>query len=124
LWWNIILIVVIPPLYWISANSWGLSGLSAMMIATQLLLFPLIWRFLVFPLCDARFSEYLAQSLTPMALSLATGATAYLATRHIPHGTVRLLAGCVLGAAVYLALSRTFNRRWLDAISMVIKFSR
>jgi hypothetical protein len=54
--------------------------------------------------------------LAPLFCALVAGAVAWLCAHGLPHGTLRLAVGGILGAIVYLALSWPLNRPWVDAM--------
>jgi O-antigen/teichoic acid export membrane protein len=119
--WNVAVLMIVPLFYWIAVNGWGLTGLAAALVMLHVaLVFP-SWHFLVRPCCGATIGEYLRQLGTPLLLSLIAGLAAWLATRGVPHGTVRLAIGCVTGGCVYLGLSRVFNRQWFNAIWVLLR---
>lgn len=115
-WWNAALLLVIPPLLWITTRDWGLPGLAAALVIIYLALMLPAWWILVYPYCGATVLEYLRQIVTPLILSTITGLSAWLITRDVPHGTLRLALGAIIGSVIYLGLSRAFNRLWFNAM--------
>lgn len=115
-WWNIALLLTLPVLYWVSARGFGLSGLAWAAVTLQLILLIPSWHFLVRPCCGATLAEYLAQLLPPLLCALFAGAIAWFSVHSLPHGTLRLAIGGLLGGAVYLGLSWIFNRPWANAV--------
>lgn len=121
-WWNFGLLLALPPLYWVGVSSLGLRGLAVAMVIAQVAITLPGWRFLVRPACGAGLLEYLQQLIVPLWLSLAAGTFAWIATRGLDHGTLRLLVGGSVGGVSYLALSWVFNRRWADAMIGMLRF--
>lgn len=121
-WWNFGLLLILPPLYWLAVGKWGLEGLAWGVVMLQLVITLPGWRFLVQPACGAGLLEYLQQLIVPLWLSLAAGTVAWIATRSLDHGTLRLLVGGSVGGVFYLALSWIFNRRWADAMIGMLRF--
>ena len=115
-WWNLTLLLILPLLFWFSADRWGLTGLAAGIMFIYLLLLVPAWYFLVNPCCGARLREYLGQLTAPLLLSVAVDSAAWELTRGIPHGTLRLAIGAAVGVPFYMTLSRLFNRPWFDAM--------
>jgi O-antigen/teichoic acid export membrane protein len=115
-WWNIALLLLLPPLYWTGVHTGGLEGLAISVALIQLLILPLAWMFLVNPCCNIRLGEYLRQLAVPLWIALASGAMAWLATRGLNHSLLRLIAGGVAGGTSYVALSWAFNKPWKDAM--------
>jgi O-antigen/teichoic acid export membrane protein len=115
-WWNISLLLLLPILYWIGAYGYGLPGLAVTVVCLQLLIVAPAWRLLVRPCCGATFAEYLAQFWAPLLCSFIAGVVEWLGAHNLPHGTLRLAVGGILGAIVYLALSWPLNRPWVDAM--------
>jgi O-antigen/teichoic acid export membrane protein len=115
-WWNIASLLALPALYWASTRGFGLPGLAWAAVAIQLALLVPSWYFLVRPSCGATLSEYLTQFSPPLACALAAGATAWMGAHGLPHGTLRLAVGGLIGSTVYLGTSALVNRPWLIAI--------
>ncbi len=120
--WNVVLLLLIPLLYWIVTSSCGLMGLAYSLVIIHIALVLPSWYFLVRPCCDASLDEYLRQLTLPLALASTAGVAAWLATRGVPHGTLRLALGGLVGGAAYLALSYLFNRQWFDAMRVLLGF--
>lgn len=123
-WWNICLLLTLPPLYWLAARAGGLLGLAGGVIALQILIVIPAWRWLVKPCCGASLREYLTQFGAPSLCALVAGCAAWLAAHGLPHGTLRLAVGCTLGGIVYLGLSWFLNRRWMLAMMELLRFRR
>lgn len=115
-WWSVALLVTVPPLLWLATWLGHLTGLSIAMLALQGLIVVPAWRFLVRPCCGARFGEYMSQFGTPLFCALVAGAIAWLAAHDLPHGTLRLAVGCIVGGVIYLGFSWFLNRRWVNAM--------
>lgn len=115
-WWNISLLIVLPPLYWLMTRIDGLPGLAAGLVLLQALIVIPVWRFLVRPCCGATLTEYLAQFWAPFFSSLVAGAAAWFCVHGLPHGTLRLAIGGILGGTVYIVLSWLLNRHWVEAM--------
>lgn len=119
-WWNIGLLILLPPLYWLATRMHGLIGLAGGVMALQVLIVIPAWRLLVKPSCGASLREYLSQFWPPLACALPAGALAWLAAHDLPHGTLRLFVGGLVGSIVYLGLSWFFNRRWALAMAELL----
>lgn len=120
-WWNIGLLIALPPLYWLATRVHGLTGLAAGAVVLQFLIVVPGWRLLVKPCCDATLREYLLQFAAPLFCALAAGAVAWFAAHDLAHGTLRLAVGCMVGGVVYLGLSWVCNRRWTDAMLELVR---
>lgn len=123
-WWNIGLLVILPPLYWLATFLHGLIGLTGGMLVLQALIVIPAWYFLIRPCCGASLYEFLAQFVPPLVCALAAGALAWLAAHNLPHGTLRLTVGCVVGGIVYLGLSWLLNRHWVNAMRELLVLHR
>lgn len=119
-WWNIGLLLLLPPLYWVSVYGYGLIGLAAVLTVTHFLIVFPAWKILVQPCCGAKFDEYLQQLVVPLWIALVAGALAWFAAHNLPHGTLRLALGCAVGGLSYLALSWAFNKSWTSAMLELI----
>jgi O-antigen/teichoic acid export membrane protein len=115
-WWSTANVFAFPGFYWLSAHAFGLPGLCWCVLVVQIVLVIPVWLILVRPYCGASLSEYLRQFMSPLVIASLAGVAAWLATRGIPHGTIRLGLGGTVGAAVYLLLSSVFNRHWFVAM--------
>lgn len=115
-WWNIALLLMLPVLFWASALAFGLSGLAATALILQLLMLIPTWHFLVRPCCGATLAEYITRFLAPLLCALAAGVFAWVCVHRLPHGTLRLAVGGILGGVAYLVLSWFFNRQWIHAM--------
>jgi O-antigen/teichoic acid export membrane protein len=124
LWWNVVLLFVMGGVLLPSAKFGGLQSLAWALLIVHVFLFALSWFFLVRPACGARFRDYLAAVAVPLLLALAGGAAAWIGTRGVPHGTLRLALGGCIGGATYLALSFAFNRIWAVAIFELLRPNR
>jgi O-antigen/teichoic acid export membrane protein len=113
-WWNLSLLVLIPPILWIAANQAGTKGLALTMLGMQVLLFYPLFRWLVRPACGAGLGEY-AGELSPPLVATAIAVAAGLAGSSLLHGDrwMQAATGGVLFAIAYLVASYVFNRRWL-----------
>lgn len=122
-WWNVVLAALLPCIYWIVAHNGGLFALALALIIIHVMLVPASWHYLVHPCCKIGFLEYLSQLMIPLLLSLAAGVIAWLITRNIPHGTLRLAIGGGVGFIIYLGLSWVFNRSWFEAMLTLLHLS-
>lgn len=114
--WNLALLLILPPLYWIASRTHGLHGLaSGALLIQALLVFP-AWLLLVRPCCGATFREYLSQFSAPLFCASSAGLFAWVAASATPTGTLRLAIGGTLAGLAYFGLSFAFNRRWTDAM--------
>jgi O-antigen/teichoic acid export membrane protein len=122
-WWNLILLMIFPPLLWFGERSNGLSGLAWTMLGLQFLIFVPSWRYLVLPACGARIGEFMAAVLTPLLLAAIAGMAAYLVASNVHQDFLRLLTGCSVGCLLYVALSLRFNKSWVSAMRTLMKLN-
>jgi len=115
-YWNLALLLLAPPLLLLGARTGNLMGLALTAFVMQLGVVLPAWYFLVRPGCDASLREYFAQLAPPLGCALSAGVLAWLTAHNLPHGTLRLTVGCVVGGLTYLLLSWYFNRRWILAM--------
>jgi O-antigen/teichoic acid export membrane protein len=120
-WWNAVLFALLPCTYWIVTHNGGLIALALTLIIVYTILIPASWYYLVRPCCNIGIKEYMAQLMVPLLLSLVAGMGAWLITRGIPHGTLRLALGGLIGGIIYLGLSRLFNQTWFDAMRTLFR---
>jgi O-antigen/teichoic acid export membrane protein len=114
--WNLLQLVLLPVAYWIGLLVAGLDGLIAAVLLAQVLLIWPSWRWLVHPCCTLGFLAFLEQIAIPLVAALFAGACAWVAAHALPHGTLRLAVGGLVGGVAYLVASALINRRWLLAM--------
>ena len=119
--WNAYMLFLLPMSYWLAAYCHGLVGLSLTLVLTHIVLLPLMWCFLVKPLCYVGLVEYLAQIATPFILSVISGLIAWLVVIDVSHSLLRLLSGGFTFGCSYLLLSRFFNPTWFNAVLLLLK---
>jgi O-antigen/teichoic acid export membrane protein len=122
--WNLAQLALFPPLYLLAARAGGLPALAWAMLALQLVIFLPAWAWLVRPACGASLGAFLLQPAVPLALALAAGAAAWLATVPLTGALARLAVGGGVGLAAYLALSFAFNRAWTDLVRDTLRRPR
>lgn len=110
--WNLAQLLVFPPAYAIAIQAGGLPALALAMLGLQLVIFLPAWFWLVRPACGATLADFLVQPALPLALALAAGAAAWLATLGFDGALLRLALGGAIGGAAYAGLSYAFNRDW------------
>ena len=123
-WWNLVLLLILPPLFFLGAYLGGLVGLAFAVLAAQMVIFVPAWWFLVRPVCGADFSEYFLQLIPPLLIALSAGGCAFMAGISFDPGAVRLGLELVVGALVYFALSTRFNRPWVKALRELLLLAR
>jgi O-antigen/teichoic acid export membrane protein len=115
-WWNIALLVVTPLVFLVSTKFAGLDGLVWSLLVLHVLIFVAMWRLMVYPLCGARFREYLGELYPPLLIAVISGTAAWFAARVLEYPLLRLATGSVVFSFCYLLLSHQFNRSWLYAM--------
>lgn len=119
-WWNIAMIALLPPLYWAATRSGGLIGLAVAVAVLQLAIVVPAWRVLVRPCCGASLRAYLGELYIPLACAMVAGTLAWLVTRDMASGVLKLLSGGMAGLVAYVGASVLLNRPWLDAIKELL----
>ena len=114
--WNIVLLAVLPAAYWVGLRIARLDGLIVAVLLAQVVLLWPSWRWLVRPCCGLGFLSFLEQIAIPLVAALLAGACAWMAAHALPHGTLRLFVGSLVGVIAYLGASMLINRRWLLAM--------
>ena len=120
-WWNMALLFVFPPVLWLGAHLGQLLGLSIAILSLQLVVMLPAWYFVVRPCCGAHLAEYLNQFVPPLLCAFAAGVAAWFVVHDLPHGTLRLGLGCIIGGMVYLGFSWFLNRRWVLAMLELLR---
>lgn len=113
--WNFTLFLTTVPLLWIAAGMGHLTALAYTMLAMQVAVFALAWRFLIWPACRATFMEYCTH-LTPPFCSTISASIIAFATTYSLEGYWKLSVGAISFGAAYLAFSWWINRRWAMAM--------
>jgi O-antigen/teichoic acid export membrane protein len=114
--WNLLQLALLPLAYWVGLLVAGLDGLIVTVLLAQVLLVWPSWRWLVRPCCTLGLLAFLEQIAIPLVAALFAGACAWAAAHALPHGTLRLAVGGLVGGIVYLGSSALINRRWLLAM--------
>lgn len=113
--WNFTLFLAMVPLLWMAARFGDLTILASTMLAMQVSIFALAWRFLIWPACGASFMEY-CRHLAPPFCSIISASIVALATTHSLAGHWKLSVGLLSFGAAYLTFSWWMNRRWAMAM--------
>ena len=112
-WWNVMLLLSVPWVLWLSASSFQLPGLAWAMLGVQAFVFIPAWRILVLPVCGAGFLEYCQQLMSPLLATAMAVALAAMIGNWLDVALTRLLVGGITMAVAYGAASYWVNRRWL-----------
>ena len=118
--WNLSAIPVLAIASVLGARH-GPGGLAAALALWMVVALLAHWAVLVRPLCGAAASAYFAQLAVPAALAAIAAGAGALAALPFTDPAARVAAGGIAGAAAYLALSRAFNRAWLDTIVELVR---
>lgn len=120
--WNFVLFFATAPLLWMAASLGHLTALASTMLAMQVPIFALAWRFLIWPACGAKFIEY-CTDLAPPFISVILASVIALIVSNSLSGHWKLLVGAFSFSAAYLAFSWWINRRWTTAmIELLLPF--
>ena len=121
--WNLMLLLVVPPLLWITSKNgtlgiaWGLLGFSCVIFVPT-------WYVLVRPLCHAKFREYCVAALRPPLLALTSIIPAFWIMGQFDGPLPRLMIASLVASPLYLIVSYTFNRDWTTSMYELIKSGR
>lgn len=117
--WNMILVVIMPPVIWLG-SLFGILGMAIAMTGLILAAYIPVWYFLIRPLCGASLRENFDQIAVPLVASFTAGLVGYLGTYFIEHDLARLITGGIIGGLIYLLLSWRFNKVWVDAMKELL----
>ena len=124
-WWNLVLLLLLPPIMFLGASLDGLYGLAWAMLSIQLLIFYPIFHVQVRPACGARFGEYAGQLLPALAGAVVSVLPSIALLTLLPAGPwLHVILGGVASGATYLAMSYWLNRQWLDAMLELVGLER
>lgn len=121
--WNLGLLLVMPPVMWIGAQS-GAMGLAWALLILQMALFIPAWYVLVRPLCQAGLVEYSISALKPFLLAVVAVAPSFWVAMRFDGPAVRFAVGLALTAPIYLAISFKGNRDWFEAMRNLVGHRR
>lgn len=117
--WNFVLFLATVPLLWMAASFGDLTILANTMLAMQVAIFALAWRFLIWPACGASFMEYCTHLAPPFCSIILASIVAFTVT-HLMPDQWKLLVGVIFFFTTYFMLSWWINRRWIMAISELL----
>ncbi|MDC7696779.1 MOP flippase family protein [Vogesella indigofera] len=103
-YWNLWLTLFVPATVFVGSK-YGVNGLAAALLLTQIGLFVPSWYFLVHPYCHATLREYTYQAMVPLLISLPASAAAFLAGQFFTTALPRLLVAGFCFAVVYVVLT-------------------
>lgn len=116
-WWNLVLLLVLPSLLFVSVWSEGIQGLAWARLLIQVVLFYLAFRYLVQPVCSMRFREYLGTFFPALVAVMAAAAVAvFVLTSNQGDLWIRLAVSGVSYCTLYIAISWLINRSWVMAM--------
>lgn len=102
----------------------GILGIPIALTILYAIIIPAFWVALIRPACGASFIDYHRTLFVP-ALTTAIAAIAALLVLQAVNATLpRLVIGCAIGAAAYVASSWLFNRDWLKSMAELLMISR
>ena len=117
--WNLSLMFLIFPSIWIGTQ-YGNYGLAVSMLFVNLIFIVPSWLFLIRPLCNAGFFEYMNQLIIPLWISIVSVSFGYISVIYIESAAFRLEVSMVTSVFFYLLLSRLFNKIWYGAMKELI----
>lgn len=118
-WWSFGQMLFWVPIFWLGSK-FGTQGLAMTSLIAVVLSAAPMWYVLVRPSCGAGFVEYFKLFAVPLLVSVVGAAAGFLAVWAIEIILLRLAVGLTVGGAIYLILSRWFNRTWFAAISELV----
>jgi O-antigen/teichoic acid export membrane protein len=116
-WWNLVLLLLLPPILYVGASLDGIHGLAWAMLCIQLAIFYPLFYVQVRPACGAAFGEYLGQ-LLPALVGSAVAILPSIALLMLLNAGpwLHVILGGIMSGAIYLAMSYWLNRQWFDAM--------
>ncbi len=115
-WWNLALLVLVPPVLWLGASSGGIERLAWTMLTLQILIFIPAWSLLVYPACGAGFRKYFDQMWPALIATVMACSCGVMISWLFKYEFLGFGAGLVVTAAAYLAFSWKLNRSWVYAV--------
>jgi O-antigen/teichoic acid export membrane protein len=122
-WWTFVVFLAIPlPLYF-GATLGGMSGLAAVMVGLQLLIFFPLYKLMVLPALGVSFAEYVGELLPALIASTVAGALGFICSSLLFPQNIwtRSLCGGVVFAAAYVAASLAINRPWVANMKELLR---
>lgn len=113
--WNLFQLLLVPPAIWIGSQS-GVNGIAWALLIVVSVIIPLMWYFLVNPLCKAGFVEYMTACFRAFVLAALSIAPAYFVCSGIENPLICVIAAAALVIPIYAGLSFKFNRPWFNAM--------
>lgn len=117
--WNVVMLLVVSPMLTFGAL-FGSAGLAWAMLAFVIgAVFP-SWRFLVWPLCGARWSSYASACFKPMLLATIGAVCGWVGSVPISLQLPRLILGLSMACVIYWLLSLRFNSEWTSSLKTLV----
>ncbi len=115
-WWNLMVIFYVSITIFISSH-WGVIGIAVgLNINLATLLYP-AWKFLINPLCGARFWEYHKEILKPAGIAILGGVVGYFASCWITiDPLVKIVVGGFAEFLFIIFMYNFFNRDFLETL--------
>ena len=114
-WWTLSILLIVPVPLYLGAQLGGMSGLVAVMLGIQVLIFYPLYRLMVRPACGASFRDYVGELLPPLVASAIAAALGIICSSLVfPQNTwTRIIGGGTVFIAVYVGASYAINRPWI-----------
>lgn len=119
-WWNAGLLLIVPPVIWLSSK-YGALGMAYSMSGLMAILFVPAWAILIRPTCGAGLWEYTQQVLIPIFCALLAGGLAWLSVIQFNFSPIRLAMGFSVGIIAYFSISWIMNRKWCLILFSAVK---
>lgn len=118
-WWSLGLMFFWLPIFWVGSQ-YGAQGLAISALVAMLAMPIPQWFIVIRPLCGANFVEYFKQMFIPLWISAVVAGIGYCAAIPFEMPIIRIVVGGLVGAMVYLLMSRYFNRAWFSAMAELL----
>lgn len=123
-WWSLTMLVLIPPVLWLSSHFWDLPGMAWTLAILQAVLFVPSHKYLILPACGLGFAATYGAVTRPLIAAGFASLVGMMVASILNTAILQLAAGLVVMGVVYLVLSFAINRAWVNTVLKLLNIWR
>jgi O-antigen/teichoic acid export membrane protein len=114
-YWNLGVFFIFPLTVYMG-SFFGLEGISIAISFLMILGVPISWKFMIKPLCNTNFIEFIVNIIQPLILSLSAGAISLVVIPLSISYIWQILFVCILGFTIYIILLRVYSPNFIKLL--------